>query len=332
MKQIQFEKYGPPARVAKCIDVADPPAPGPWEVSVDIRAAAVNPADISVLRGQYGVLPARLPATIGQEGSGVITAIGSEVKNVSIGDRVIMIANDNWCQRRTVRSNMVHKAPDWLDEQQAAMVKTNSMSALLMLRNATDLQPGDYLIQSAPLSAVGRMVIGMARGLGLHTVNIVRSEESARKVTELGGDIVLLDGDDLTQRVQEATDHAPIMLGLDAVAGDITMRMADCMEAGATLVNYGMLSAQPCQMRPDHTIFKNINLTGFWLAKVFNRMTQNQRTEALDDCLSLMAKHKLQNEVDKTFSLNQISEAIERAESPERKGKVILLPNGPANG
>lgn len=150
MKQVEFERYGPPARVVKCVDVAEPEAPTSWDVAVDIKAAAVNPADISVLRGQYGMLPPRLPAMLGQEASGVITAVGDEVKDLVVGDRVIMVANENWRQRRTVRSTLVHKVPDEIDDLQAAMVKTNSLCAFVMLRDIEELQEGDYIIQSAP--------------------------------------------------------------------------------------------------------------------------------------------------------------------------------------
>lgn len=332
MKQVLFERYGSPARVVQCATVADPPAPNPWEVSVDIRAAAVNPSDLSVLRGQYGMLPPRLPATAGLEASGVITAVGDQVSDVSVGDRVILIANNNWCQRRTIRSNMVFKTPDELDDLQAAMVKTNSLCAYLMLRDIVDLQPGDYIIQTAPLGVVGRMIIGMARARGLHTVNIARSAETAEAVRALGGDVVVIDGEDMPRKVQEATGRAPILLGLDAVAGDVTARLADCLADGAALINYGMLSAESCQIRPDQTIFRDIRLRGFWLAKILNRMTQVQRVEAFAGCLDLMVGQGLRNQIDRTYSLDQIAEAIERAESAERRGKVMLLPNGDLDG
>ncbi|MFV0383183.1 zinc-dependent alcohol dehydrogenase family protein [Paracoccus sp. (in: a-proteobacteria)] len=328
MKQILFDRFGVPAHVAGCQNVAAPPAPKPWEVSVDILAAPVNPSDIAVLRGQYGMLPARLPATAGMEACGIVTATGSEVSGVAEGDRVLMIANDNWCQRRTLPALMVMPVPDALDSVAASMVKVNSLSAYLMLRDGGDLQPGDCLIQSAPLSAVGRMVIGMARAMGLQTVNIVRRPEAEAEIRALGGDFVLVDGDDLPARVREATGNTPVMLGLDGVAGEQVMRLAGCLEDGAPLINYGMLSGQPCQILPSETIFRDIRLRGFWLAKLLNRMSAAQRVEALRGCIELLLGHGLTNQIDRTYRLEQIADAIGRAESPDRHGKVVLLPNG----
>lgn len=329
MKHVVFDRFGPPARVVKCVDTEDPGAPGEWEVAVDISAAAVNPSDISMLRGQYGTLPSRLPATIGLEASGRVASVGSSVTNLSVGDRVIVVANDNWQQRRNVQFSLVHKVPDELDDLQAAMVKTNSACAYMMLKRAEDIEPDDFIVQSAPLSAVGRMVIGMAKAMGYRTVNIVRRPEAVNEVLDLGGDIALVDGEDIGERVRKATNDAPILLGLDAVAGQTTGRLADCLDTGASLISYGMLSGEPVQLRPDHTIFKDIRLEGFWLSKVLNRMSQKDRKALFDDCLDLMVQHGLRNEVGKTFPLEDISSAIEYSETPERRGKVLLLPNGP---
>lgn len=332
MKQVIFDRFGAPSRVVKCIEVPAPPAPNAWEVTVKIMAAAVNPSDLSVLRGQYGTLPARLPASIGLEAAGTITAVGESVQGFGVGDRVIIVANDNWRQHRNVVASLVHRVPEGLDDLQAAMIKTNSLCAYKMLRGSDDLQAGDFVIQSAPLSAVGRMVIGMAKAMGLHTVNIVRRQEAIDEVLALGGDIAIVDGEDLGQRVSHATGDAPIMLGLDAVAGEMPARIADCLEVGATLVSYGMLSGEAITLRPDHTIFKDIRMRGFWLSKVLGRMPQTEREALFTECLEVMMKHGLRNEVGKTFRLDQVSEAIEFAEAADRRGKVILLPNGPVEG
>lgn len=329
MKQVIFDRYGPPARVVKCVEAPPPPPPSAWEVTVHITAAAINPSDISVLRGQYGTLPSRLPAGIGLEAAGIITAIGDAVTEYAKGDRVIVVANDNWRQSRNVAASLVHPTPPGLDDLQAAMVKTNSLCAYAMLKDGTGLGPGDYVIQSAPLSAVGRMVIGMAKAMGLRTVNIVRRPEAAAQVRALGGDVAPVDGEDLGARVARATGNAPIMLGFDGVAGEATSRMADCMEVGGTIVSYGMLSGEPIVLRPDHTIFRDIRLKGFWLSKVLGRVPQKERRSLLSGCLDLMIANGLANEVDRTFPLDRISEAIDYVEGGARRGKVMLLPNGP---
>ena len=228
-----------------------------------------------MLSGQYGALPTRFPATIGLEASGVVTGKGASVTGFEPGDKVIIVANDNWVQRRNLATSQLFKAPAEMDLNQLAMIKVNLLSANIMLKSIVDLEAGDFVIQSGPLSAVGRMVIGFAKARGIKTINIVRRDEAIKEVEELGGDFALLDGDDLAPRVLEAVNGDPIRLALDAVAGDITIRLADCLDKGGIVLNYGMLSGEPCQLRPDQTIFKDIKLQGFWLSKLLFKMSQN---------------------------------------------------------
>ena len=295
---------------------------------MDIAATCINPSDVSMLRGQYGTLPSRFPATLGLEASGVVTACGASVSSFEPGDKVIVVANDNWMQRRNVASTVLFKAPQDMDLTQLAMVKVNSLCAHIMLERVTDLEPGDYVIQSAPLSAVGRMVIGFAKARGVKTINIVRRDAAIPEVKALGGDLAFLDGDDLAPRVLETIAGGSVRLALDAVAGDLAIKLADCLDDGGIVLNYGMLSGQPCQLRPDQTIFKNIRLQGFWLSKLLFRMTQSDRNAAISETLQIMRQHGLENEVARTFPLHDIAAALDFAESSERRGKVMLFPNG----
>ena len=331
MKQIRYERFGTPSRVAACVDVPPPGEPSAWEVTVDIAATCINPSDISMLRGQYGTLPARFPATLGLEASGVVAAVGASVTSFKPGDRVIVIANDNWVQRRNVPANALFKAPVDMDLNQLAMIKVNSLCAHLMLSRVTELEAGDLVIQSAPLSAVGRMVIGCAKVMGLKTVNIVRRTDAINDVKALGGDLVLMDDDDLAKRVLEASGDEPCRLALDPVGGELTLRLADCLDKGGIILNYGMLSGEPCQLRPDQAIFNDIRLQGFWLSKLLYRMTQKERDTALNETLTIVREHQLQNQIAKTFPLHQIASALDFAENPDRRGKVLLYPNGEPN-
>ena len=99
--------------------------------------------------------------------------------------------------------------------------------------------------------------------MALHSVNIVRRESLVEELKAFGADAVLLEGEDLATRVRAATgEEAPIRLGIDAVGGAATLHMADCLSNGATLVNYGFLSGEPCQMTPTHLIVNGLTLKG----------------------------------------------------------------------
>lgn len=329
MKKVVFNRFGPPAKVAECVTVDNVAAPQDWEATVDIISAPINPSDVSVLRGQYGKLPSSFPATTGLEAAGRIVAVGSMVKNLAVGDNVLVVANDNWVQRRNVSAKQLCKLPDWIDIAQASMLKVNAASALMLLRRFPDLMEGDHIIQSAPLSSVGRMVIAFAKSKGIKTVNIVRRETAIEEVEALGGDYAIMQSPELASAVAEATDYAPISVAFDAVAGETVSQLADCLETNGTIINYGMLSGEPCVLRADHTIFKNIKLEGFWLLKHLSRIKQSERDSLFAELFDLVKASGAKSEVAGSFPLEQISDAIAASEAEGRLGKVILTPNGP---
>ena len=117
--------------------------------------------------------------------------------------------------------------PAGIDLRQAAMVRINPPTAQLMLSDFVDLKPGDWVIQNVANSAVGRLLIVLARQRGLHTVNVVRRAELEGELKTLGADIVVVDGDDLAQRVVAATGDARIMLGVEAIGGAATGRLVE---------------------------------------------------------------------------------------------------------
>ena len=211
MKQVLIDRYGTPWDVARCADVPDVGDPGPDEVVFDVLAFPINPADMWFCRGSYRLKPP-LPATPGAECVGRVTAVGAAVKHVKKGDLVINLQRENWAQRRKVKGDDAIPLPAGIDLRQAAMVRINPPTALLMLSDFVDLKPGDWVIQNVANSAVGRLLIVLARQRGLRTVNVVRRAELAGELKALGADIVIVDGDDLARRVAKADgrrqDHA----------------------------------------------------------------------------------------------------------------------------
>ena len=157
------------------------------------------------------------------------------------------------------------------------MMTINPPTAALLLSEFVSLQPGEWVIQNAANSAVGLYLVQLARYRGYRTVNVVRREDAAEVVQENGGEVVLLDGEDLAQRVSAATDGAQIRLGIDAVAGAATGHLADCLCESATLVSYGRMSGEPCRVQPDAFVFRDLTLRGFWLARWFQRAPEERR-------------------------------------------------------
>jgi NADPH:quinone reductase-like Zn-dependent oxidoreductase len=328
MKQVQFAAFGTPREVAECVEVPDVGAPGPDEVVIEVEAFPINPADLLTISGGYAVRP-QLPATLGAECVGRIAAVGAAVQGLAEGDRVINLGRDNWCQRRRVPAAQALKVPADADVLQLAMLKVNPATALLMLRNYVALQPGDWVIQDAANSGVGTNLIRLANADGIRTVNVVRRSSLAGPLQAIGADVVLVDGEDLAARVQGATGGAAIRLAIDAIGGAIVLRLADCLAEGGTVVNYGLLSGQPCQLGAHHTIFKSITLTGFWLQKALTSMARPDVEALYADLAARVADGTLRVEIEATYPIEQIEAALAHAERAGRAGKILVLPNGP---
>jgi NADPH:quinone reductase-like Zn-dependent oxidoreductase len=222
----------------------------------------------------------------------------------------------------------IHKVPVEADVQQMSMLKVNPATAFMLLNHFVALDSGDWIIQNAPLSSVGTCVIQLAKLKGIRTVNVVRRPESISRVLELGGDVVIEDGPDLAARVEKVTRNAPIKLGLDAVAGPGIQRLAECLAEGGKIVNYGMLSGEACRLDPEETIFRGITLVGFWLSKMLNRLSLQERRTLFDSLAHWMAEGKLKIEVDSEYSFSNIADAIRHAEQPNRQGKIIVRVDG----
>jgi len=304
----------------------DTPEPGPGEVLVEVLAAPINPSDLLTLTGDYGVLP-DLPAVGGNEGVGRVSALGEGVDALVVGQVVLLpIGCGTWTTHLLARAGDLIPLPGQADVQQLAMLTINPPTAALLLSDIVDLEPGEWVIQNAANSAVGGYLVQLAAERGLKTVNVVRRESAAAGVEALGADAVLVDGPDLAERVAEATGQAPIRLGIDAVGGSATERLANCLAPGGTIANYGMMSGEACQVSSRQLIFRGINLRGFWLASWFRKASKAQQQALFGELIGKIASGALKAPIAGTYPVERIAEAVEAASQGERDGKILICP------
>ena len=330
MKIVRLEAFGDAHQVASAVDVADPGQPDAGEVLVDVEAFPINPVDLLTIAGTYASRPA-LPAIPGSEGLGKVAAVGSGVSHVAPGDRVLMMGRENWMQRKRVSAAEVIPVGVDADPLQLAMLKINPATAYLMLKRYRDLESGDWLIQNAANSAVGTNLIKLAKADGVRTVNVVRRESLVASLKAMGADVVVVDGPDLAERVKTAAQGAEIPLAIDAVAGEATGRLAECLAEGGVVVNYGLLSKQPCAVGPHQVVFRSISLTGFWLVKFLTAMSAEQKAALYADLGERIASGALEVEVESVYAIEDIKAALEHAAREARGGKILVTPNGPVS-
>ncbi len=259
---------------------------------------------------------------------GTITAIGGGVRGFAVGDRVMSMGRANWGQEIQVPASTLIKVSPDADLLQMAMLKVNPATAKFMLDRYVDLKPGDWVVQNAANSAVGRYLIQLAKAKGVHTLNIVRREGLEKELSEMGADLVMLEGEDLPEKVRVELGDANIPLAIDAVAGKATLTLGGILSEEGTVVNYGLLSGEPCQLTADMVVFKGITLTGFWLAKTLGGMTADAKQQLYRVLEELVVSGQISTPVEATYNLDQLEDALRHAYQGGRSGKVLLLPNG----
>jgi mitochondrial enoyl-[acyl-carrier protein] reductase / trans-2-enoyl-CoA reductase len=328
MKQAVLEKYGQPEDVVRCVDGPDVGAPGPGEVVFDVLAFPINPADVSMCRGSYRLQPT-LPATPGAECLGRVTAVGAGVSHVGLGDLVVNLQRENWAQRRRVKGDDVLPVPAGIDVRQGAMLRINPATAQLLLSDVVDLQPGDWVIQNVANSAVGRLVITLARARGIKTMNVVRRESLFAELTALGADACAVDGPDLAEAVKARAGGGRIRLGLDAVSGRATARLSACVGEGGVVCNYGSMSGEDPVMPRASLIGNGQSLVGFILGRALATRSLAQVRALYADLGRQIANGTLSAPVEKVYSIDDIKSALVHAQRGERTGKILVAPNGP---
>jgi trans-2-enoyl-CoA reductase len=323
IKAVVYETHGNPADVLR-IETQPWPKPAADEAIVALRAAPINPADLNAIEGKYPVRP-QLPATPGFEGAGVIVDVGTNVTTITAGALVILPHNlGTWREAVAVKASELVAVPPEIEPVHAAMLKINPMTAWRLLHDYVDLKSGDWLIQNAANSAAGRAIIQIAHQLGYKTVNVVRRKELIDELRTEGGDVVLVDGENLREEVKNAVSSAPIRLGLNAVGGGSALRLANCLAPESTMVTFGAMSLQPLKIPNGLLIFKDLRFRGIWINKWYDNATMAERMEAFRSLFEMAKRGLLKTKVEKAYPLDEAKAAATHAAQGKRSGKIIF--------
>jgi trans-2-enoyl-CoA reductase len=329
VKRVEITSYGVPEEVARCVEVPDVGVPGVGEVTFEVLAFPINPADVLFCRGAYRIKPP-LPATPGAECVGRVLTTGEGVSYVAPGDLVINLQRENWAQRRRVKENDIIRLPTGIDVKQAAMIRINPPTALLMLTDLVDLRRGEWVLQNAANSAVGKLLIRFARARGVRTVNIVRREASFSELKALGADICLVDGPDPSAQVRSILDGDSIRLALDAVGGYATGRLAASVADGGTVCNYGAMDEESESVNVAYSdlIFRGVSVLGFMLGRALATRSLAEVRALYADIAGQVHADGLRAPVEAVYPIDEIGAALTHAQRPARGGKILVAPNG----
>lgn len=320
---IVYHEHGDPATVVR-VEKQELPEPKADEVRIRVLAAPINPADLNTIEGKYPIRPP-MPAVPGIEGAGVIEAVGEEVTNLSIGDQVLLPHGvGTWREACVCQAQGVVAVPEKIAPEQVAMLKINPATAWRMLHDFVELKPGDWVIQNAANSGVGRAVIQIAKELGLKTVNLVRRPELIKELEAEGADVVLTGEEDLRKAIPERTGGAKILLGLNSVGGESALQVANALATHGTHVTFGAMSLQPVRVPNGLLIFKDLRFRGFWVTKWYGESTMAEKQEMFKHLFPLAERGILKTKVERTYAISEAKEAIQRAQQGGRDGKIIF--------
>ncbi len=316
-----LKEFTAPAAISVEEKQTEQPAGG--QLLLAMSAAPINPADLNVLEGKYGELP-ELPAVVGNEGAGRVLAVGEGVEGFSVGDLVLPMQRGTWTQRMLVPAESAIRLPASIDEKQAAMLSVNPATALRLLRTVTELKEGDWVLQNAANSGVGRSVILLSKILGFKTLSVVRREDAAVELRELGGDAVILEEDDLREAVKANCGKNRPKLGLNSVGGTSAVNLANGLANGGTLVTFGAMGRQPVKIPNAMLIFRDLRFTGFWLTRWVKGAPQAEKQALYQELAGYVCEGRLRQPVAGVYPLRELAKALDAAAAERRGGKVLL--------
>ncbi|HEX5705720.1 MAG TPA: zinc-dependent alcohol dehydrogenase family protein [Pyrinomonadaceae bacterium] len=325
MKSVRFNEFGNPSEVLRVEELPRPEV-GAGQVLVRMRARAVNPSDLLTVRGLYGALP-KLPATPGLEGMGEVAETGEGVAHLQAGQRVIPLGvQGTWAEYVVASSAQLIPVPEGVSDQTAAQFVVNPLTAWIMCVEELALEPGEWLLQTAAGSTLGRVVLQLARTRGFKTINVVRRREQAEELKALGADeVVSTDDEDIVSRVREITGRAGLTKAIDAVGGETGSAVVRALGRGGVMLVYGLLSGRPLQLDGGHMIFTSSTVRGFWLGE-WLRSSAPERVQAVTgEMLRAMSSREIVPPVEAEYPLAEVLAAVAHAERPGRSGKVLLV-------
>jgi NADPH:quinone reductase-like Zn-dependent oxidoreductase len=162
MRAARLNAYGDPSQVIEVVEIPEPSPPGPEEVLVGVELAPINPSDLLLAMG-YCVIRPPLPSLLGNEGVAKVLAIGSAVRHLNVGDLVVPpLSSFTWRERMAIPARDLTPLPKEAPIEQLAMIGVNPVTASLLLSEFVELQKGDWVLQNAANSGVGRSVIALA--------------------------------------------------------------------------------------------------------------------------------------------------------------------------
>jgi NADPH:quinone reductase len=304
----------------------DTPAPTPkaGEALVKIEAIGINFIDIYIRSGLY---KNPLPLTLGQEGAGVVEAVGANVTEVQVGDRVAYSGTPgSYAEYTVVPAARLVKVPTDLDAKSAAAAMLQGMTAHYLANTTYPLKAGDAALVHAAAGGVGLLLVQMAKMRGARVFGTVSTDAKAKLAKEAGADeVILYTQQDFEAEVKRLTDGRGVQVVYDSVAKTTFEKSLNSLAPRGYMVLYGQSSGPVppfdlAQLGAKGSLF----ITRPSLAHY--TLTREELLQRAGDVLGWIRSGQLKLRIDQTLPLKDAAEAHRRLEGRQSTGKLLLVP------
>ena len=322
MKAIQVKQPGGP----EALDLVEIPVPQPKanEAVVKIAAVGVNFIDTYQREGRYK-LP--LPFVAGQEGAGVVTAVGSEVTSVKPGDRVAWAGiQGSYAEYIAAPASRLVAIPAGVSDREAAAVMLQGMTAHYLAHSTFPLKSGDTALVHAAAGGVGLLLVQIAHDIGARVIGTVSTEEKAKLARAAGADdIILYTKDDFESETRRLTGGKGVDVVYDSVGKTTFEKSLNVLRPRGMMVLFGGSSGavppfDPILLSSKGSLFLTRPTLGHYTA------TREELEARASELFDMVAKKKLKLRIEHVYPLAEARQAHRDLEGRKTTGKLVLVP------
>jgi len=301
-------------------------APGPGQVKLKQHAAGVNYIDTYFRMGMYPA-PAGLPFVSGNEGAGEVIAVGPNVADLKVGDRVgYVVAMGGYAEERLMAADRAVKLPANISYEQAAAMMLKGMTAQYLLRRTFNVKKGDTILVHAAAGGVGVILCQWGKALGATVIGTVGSEDKGKLARDNGADhIIYYRKEDFAARVKEITGGKLCDVVYDGIGKTTFPASLDCIRPLGMFVSFGSASGQIDAF--------NINILQTKGSLFATRPTLNTYAAKREDLLAIakdlfdvVGSGKIKIPINQKYKLKDAVKAHQDLESRNTTGSTILVP------
>jgi NADPH:quinone reductase-like Zn-dependent oxidoreductase len=323
---VRFHKLGGP-EVLKIEDVSSK-EPSKGEVILRVQAIGLNRAESMFMHGYY-LEPTQLPATLGYEASGIVTAVGTNVDPSWLNKRVSTMPAFSMNQYGVLGTEVivpVHalaEYPSRLMPVEATSIWMQYMTAYGALVEFGQLKKGEFILITAASSSAGLAALQTVKAERAIAIATTRTGAKRAELLGLGADhVIVTDEEDLVARVKDITGGTGVRIIFDPIAGPLLDRLAEAVAPGATIFEYGWLSETQTPFPLIPALQKGLSIRGYWLAEI---VTNSERLgRARSYVYDRIKTGQFKPKIAKIFRFEDVVEAYQYMESNEQIGKIVL--------